>query len=442
MKKYLSLILIFCVAFESKAQPFDQYTKQWATYFGGQGTRFTSSFIDGEGNIVAVAEITGGLSPVLNDSAYYNQFVTSSLPEFLYNSSMVTSGYSHQTLIAKFDTNGVLLQSAYLPFYPVVAKNDDDDNIYIAGLTTLNNIGTANAWQSNPLPVYQTQSEKGIMVKLNPDFSINWLTYTPTESSVWGFCFDESFNIYGIAHTQVQSGITTQDVFQPDFIYEANGNTYYRNGYLFKLNNQGQLQWATYYGLTYGYAIDYKRGELITSFSRYASSLSQYDSYYYTSNAYSQSPSSQVISKFNAATGQRTYSTYLGTGVTGIANDGVNYYFYGWGGAVSSGLIGPNAYQANVNGLTDFYLGKFDPNINPIWGTYIGGTDMELINPYNNVSFKDSAIYIVGYSGSNWNINSPNPYQNNNAGIGDLITMKFDTSGSFVWGTFFGGGWR
>src|SRR5690606_12099126 len=102
-------------------------------------------------------------------------------------------------------------------------------------------------------------------------------------------------------------------------------------------------------------------------------------------------------------------------------------------------LISPNAYQPNFGGMLDLYLGKFDQNINPIWGTYIGGTDVELIEVYNNITIKDNALYMIGLTTSNFDINSPFPYQNNYAGGNDLLMMKFSLSGDLIWGSFFGG---
>lgn len=441
MKKHSLLLVFILIISNLYSQGFNEYSKEWATYFGGQGTRFTNSFVHKNGDIVAIGEVTGGIYDVLNDETYYNQFSTSSSSDFLYKNSTVTSSYSNQTLIAKFNSNGELIKSVYLPFYTIVAKTDTDNNIYIAGVTVLDTIGTPNVWQSNPLTEYQNQPKKGVIIKLNSDFSINWITYVPS-SNISGICLDENFNIYGVTQTRTQSGITTGNTFQPEFILETNGSTYYDNGYLFKLNNQGQLQWATYNGLTKGNAIEYSNGELITSFSRSdATQLTTYDDYYYTPNAFSSNPSLCIISKFNIGNGQRTYSTYLDNlGITRIATNENHLYFYGYGGEVLlDELISNNAYQSNFSGALDLYLGKFDQNINPIWGTYIGGTNVELIDLYHNVLIKDNSIYLVGTTSSEFNINSPNSYQNNNGGMGDLLVMKFSLNGQLIWGSYFGG---
>ena len=436
------LFLLISIIFVNNAFSqvlFNEYTKNWATYFGGQGTRFTNSFVDSNGDIIAVGEITGGINQVLSDEDYYNSFCTSTLPEFMYNTSLASPfSYANQTIIAKFSPSGTLIKSVYLPFYTFVAKIDSNDNIYIGGSTHTNNLATPNAWNETPFP--ETVNSYGIMAKLNDDFSINWLTYVPS-FFIGNFCLDENNNIYGITTTKTMNGITTTNAFQENFIYEiTDNNEYYGNGYLFKLNNQGQLQWATYYGLTSGIAVDYMNGELITSFNRSSLTLTQYDTDFYTPNAYSQNPSSQIITKFNATTGERTYSTYLDSGIFRITNDGENYYFYGNGPEITlNGLISPNAYQPNFGGMLDLYLGKFDQNINPIWGTYIGGTDVELIEVYNNITIKDNALYMIGLTTSNFDINSPFPYQNNYAGGNDLLMMKFSLNGDFIWGSFFGG---
>lgn len=58
------------------AQPFNEYTKNWATYFGGEGTRLIHSALDVEGNFIVAGPILGGTLQALQNENYYNQFIT------------------------------------------------------------------------------------------------------------------------------------------------------------------------------------------------------------------------------------------------------------------------------------------------------------------------------------------------------------------------------
>nr|WP_317632647.1 T9SS type A sorting domain-containing protein [uncultured Flavobacterium sp.] len=441
MKKFL---LLFLLQFNYSvfAQPFNEYTKRWATYIGGQGTRFSASVADSEGNIIAVGEITGGINLILQDESYYNSFATNH--DLLYDTSSVVSQYSYQTLIVKFSPDGELLESGYLPIYTYQIEIDSEDNLYITGSTQKNNIGTNNVWMTTPLTELALLTEKFILTKLNPDLSTVWCTYIPSQS-IGEFCFDENYNIYGVGSTGIDHSITTPNTFQSAFITEYNNQGHhYENGLVYKLNQNGQLVWSSYYGVgTTGYAVSFSNNELTTSFIKNNSNeLIQYDDYYYTTDAYQQTSSSQIISKFNVATGQRTYSTYLGNSdleFYSIVSADDNYYFLGNAtSSLNDELISDNAFQTTFAGFYDLYLGKFDTNFNPIWGTYIGGNDYEDAS-VSQLKLKDKTLYFSAPTNSNNFINSPNPYQNNSGGDSDLFMMKFSTDGDFIWGSFFGG---
>src|SRR5699024_8312231 len=110
------------------------------------------------------------------------------------------------------------------------------------------------------------------------------------------------------------------------------------------------------------------------------------------------------------------------------------------GALTDQNLISADAFQTSTEDYSDFYLGKFDAQMNPIWGTYIGGDQQEsrLIN-YDQLEIKDGGIYITGQSYSDGFCDSPNPYQLADDGDGEALLMKLSLDGSFIWGSFFGG---
>ncbi|MFM9989084.1 T9SS type A sorting domain-containing protein [Flavobacterium sp.] len=447
MKSTLLILNLFSFLF-SLAQSNNNYQKNWATYFGGQGTRIVNSVIDSNDNIIVAGLIIGGSVNALQDQFYYNQFATTTNPAYLYNSTIVSpsGSNSNQSIIAKFSPNGNLLESIYLPIEIIMIKINGNDEILISGTSTQTNIGTAGVWMSSPLPALNNEPTKAIIAKLNVNFSINWLTYLPT--TIFGiFTLDSLGNIYASSYTNINNSITTNGTFQPNFITEIDSNTgqNYNNGYLFKLNNQGQMQWATYCGLTIPQAISYDNDQLLVSFARQETTLAAYDGYYYTSGAYQQTPSTQIISKFNATTAQRIYSTYLGNSNLSITHivsqDGYTYLLGDVSGSafVDTNLVSSNAFQNTFNGIQDMYLGKFNSNLVPIWGTYIGGNDYEESSIQSNFTLNNNSLYFSGLSYSNGFINNINSYQLNNQGNGDLFMMKFSENGLPIWGSFFGG---
>jgi hypothetical protein len=80
--------------------------------------------------------------------------------------------------------------------------------------------------------------------------------------------------------------------------------------------------------------------------------------------------------------------------------------------------------------------------IDPIvdWGTYIGGTDADMI--YDNVIGKDGNIYTTGATSSISNIATTGAYQYNYAGgtayLNDAFISKFSPDGTCIWSTYYG----
>ena len=441
---FLVTLLFFHTLF---SQPFNGYQKIWATYFGGQATRFTNSVVDSEGNLIAFADVIGGFNTVLHDESYYNQFVIPTNPNLMYDVNLVNPGgaYSYQTLVAKFSPSGQLLQSGYLPFYSYRIKIDSNNNLYFFGETLSDNLATPGSWLSAPFDT----TIKLVMAKVNPDFSINWLTYIPPSTGgITQFCIDDNLNVYYVSSTSVTSGITTPGTFQPGFIteYDTSGQVY-NNGYIFKLNTNGQLQWATYCGITTAFAIDYSNGEnavvVVQNRLDENPSLTQYDNYYITADAYQQNPTKNIVSKLDIDNGQRIYGSYFGDVIlTHIVCDrSGGYYFLGLSDNPSvSSLITSSAYQTTFGGTADVYLGKTTYDLNPVWGTYIGGSEWDEPNFESGLVLKNDALYFAGLTLSTNNfINGSNTYQTVNNGNGDIFMMKFSKTGNLIWGSFFGG---
>lgn len=175
-----------------------------------------------------------------------------------------------------------------------------------------------------------------------------------------------------------------------------------------------------------------QKGVNVTTFTNYA-----------TTDAYQQTPSKAIVSKFNAATGQRNYSTYLddNLNISHLINTDNNIYALGFVGSralVDSNLLN-QSYQSSYGGNVDLYLGKFTKNMVPIWGTYIGGSDMEFLEPTSSFIHKNDALYFSYFSSSVIFFNTPNMSQNVQLDNANQVVMEFSDTGNLVWGTYFGG---
>jgi len=430
MKKFFLFIIIIFFFQPYVAQDFDAYQKTWATYFGGSGTYFHNIFIDSEDNLIAIGQLTY-INFTNNDEAYYNQFIISDDPQFQYH-----SGVFFQTLIAKFSPEGDLLWSGYLPFQTHSAKIDSNNQIYIIGSTENSALGSSGVWLEEPLYSPVEGLNLNIAAKLNADFTIDWLSYLPITSYTFMDISDNG-EMFCSGVTSINENITTTGVFQTDFM----GN--HNNGYLVKLNHQGNLDWATYNGISQPHAVHYsKNGVLLHSVKQ----TSDNDNYYISEDAYQDIPTNKFVSLFDPQSGNRIYSTFFDEKLLPISisfREGY-YYFFGQtlGTLTDENLISENAFQTETEDVYNYFLGKFDYHLNPVWGTYIGGDQPEMVLTSlsdSSLEIKDENLYLTGVSLSDNFFTSPNPYQSNNNGKEDLLLMKFSLDGDFIWGSFFGG---
>lgn len=94
------------------------------------------------------------------------------------------------------------------------------------------------------------------------------------------------------------------------------------------------------------------------------------------------------------------------------------------------------------NSEVSFKVGKYNRNetlvIDPavFWSTYYGGDDAD----YGTASVVDNAgnVYLTGYTYSGTGISSGG-YQNAIAGNSDAFLAKFNSSGTLIWATYYGG---
>jgi hypothetical protein len=78
-----------------------------------------------------------------------------------------------------------------------------------------------------------------------------------------------------------------------------------------------------------------------------------------------------------------------------------------------------------------------DPQPNLVWATYYGGSQLD--EPYHSVGHKDGFLYVSGRTLSTTNISTSGAFKTTLTGNYDAFLAKFNTSGSLIWATYYGG---
>ncbi|MCG3164792.1 MAG: hypothetical protein POELPBGB_00551 [Bacteroidia bacterium] len=138
---------------------------------------------------------------------------------------------------------------------------------------------------------------------------------------------------------------------------------------------------------------------------------------------------------------QRIWATYYGgTDIdisyrvaTDVSN---NVYLAGMSNSIED--IASGGFQNTYGGGSyDAYLVKFDSAGNRHWATYYGGTGYE--EGYSVATDAFGNVYLTGRTSSVSDIASDGCFQNNIGGLTDVFLVKFDSLGTRLWATYYGG---
>jgi hypothetical protein len=309
--------------------------------------------------------------------------------------------------------------------------NGVDENVVIGGYTlSANNIVTTGAYQTS------IADFDVFIAKFDSLGNRTWGTYYGGANfdRCYALIIDNNDNIIVTGNSTSPSGIATAGAYQTS----VNGSD---DGFIAKFNALGQLIWATYYG---GNAHDFIADVAVsisdnifitghTSSTNLAVSASAH-------NTILNGTTSAFLAAFNS-NGDLLHSTYYGYGTSdegqGIkcGSDG-NIYMSGFTSSTTEIAYGLS-YQPTYQGGIDAFLVKFSTTYQPIWGTYVGASDQD---QSFDLALDDSLnVYIIGQTSSTSQIANANSYQQTLNSNEDGFIMKFDSSGTKVWGTYFGG---
>lgn len=232
------------------------------------------------------------------------------------------------------------------------------------------------------------------------------------------------------------------------------------NHYIFKFNADRQLVWATYYGSSAS-TLEWSLGIQHIAYHNntlhiVGNQLHETAPLLNGGGFYQTAPTGRPFwLRFEANTGALEHATFIGGHSGGdpsiaVSNSGMVAIIqeaYDFSQVPIVNRAG--AYnQATNGGYKDMYIMLLNSSYNQIWGTFLGGPNT---TENFHVTFdNDDNIFFVGEASNTFSptasnthlVNYPGSYYQGdyvNMGSHDLIIGKFNTSGSLIWHTLYGG---
>ncbi len=203
----------------------------------------------------------------------------------------------------------------------------------------------------------------------------------------------------------------------------------------------GSRIWATYYGgscedYAFSMAIDNNDDIIVSGRTKGGTFPITAGAF---QNSYPGGTYSVGLVKLNSS-GFQVWSTYFGSTSLDegreVEVDAANFItLAGYTQGSNFPVLGP-AFQTAPGGSNDGFVARFTPNGQPVFSTYAGGSASDALY---GVAIDDSAnMYISGVALSA-NFPVQNAHQTLHAGSNDMVLMKFDSTGTLVFSTYFGG---
>lgn len=316
----------------------------------------------------------------------------------------------------------------------VISGVDEDNaqNIIVGGSSySVDNISTVGSHlQAHP----SSGSPVGALSKFDNNGNQIWGTYVGGNStSILDVKTDNNNDIIVVGNTISSTDISTVGSHQETL---EGGE----DGFIMKFDSDGQLLWGTYFGGTLddwitNIVIDGTNNIYVTGHSESTTNISTTGSF----QEVNAGGTDIFLAKFTA-NGIQIWGSYFGGSDEDFSSNieltsTGEIVFYGR--TASTGLATTGAFQENLSGSSDAILGVFTETFNLDWVSYFGGTGSESTSGLA-VDSSDSII-IYGRTSSSSNIASTGAHQEAKLGFLDAYLAKFNNTGDFDWGTYFGG---
>jgi len=411
-----------------------QNVRAWGTYYTGTGQvwpngedRGSSCITDAAGNVYMVG-FTSSNSDIATAGAH--QTVHAGGPI-----TFGTGGYD--AFLAKFNSVGVRQWATYYGGSEndkgISCALDASGNVYMIGSTSsTSGIATAGA--------HETTVNDGFLVKFNSSGVRQWGTYF--EGTGNACTTDASGNIYIVGLTNSTSGIATAGAHQT--VMSGSGDAF-----LVKFNSSGVKQWGTYFGGSYTLASGMETGLSCATDALgnvYMTGHTPSTSGIATAGAhqtiYGGSSTDAFLVKFNSS-GVIQWGTYYGgegvdIGYSCATDASGNVYMAGDAqqqNLPASGISTIGAHQsAYGGGYSDGFLVKFDSNGLRQWGTYYGGSLLDV--SFSCATDASGNVYMSGETQSFTGIATSGAHETT---VNDAFLVSFNSSGVRQSGTYYGG---
>ena len=420
----------------------------WATYYGGssndEGHAITT---DVSGNVY-ITGLTSSTNAIATSGSYL---------AYLYG--------SRNAFISKFSASSSLLWATYYGGNGGGGNGESGNgiavdvanNIYVAGSTSsisstnYNLIATSNGFQTS----YGGSLYDAFVVKFDSSGIRKWGTYYGGNNvdKATGITLDKNANLYITGYSYSTSGIASSGAFQTNYGGFVANSAYGPGGDMFilKFDSSGTRKWGTYYGGTsddvgLGIVTDANGFVYCTGYTFSSSGIASSGAYKTTYSGSSLgntnvSGGDAFIVKFDSL-GTRQWATYYGgsndEASFGIATDTASYiYITGYTNSTSS-IATSGAFKTAYSGSQDGFIAKFNTSGSLQWATYYG----DGIDHYSQEAIttdKNGNVLMAGYTASFTGITTSGSYQPIYGGNYDAFIVKFNSLGTRLWATYFGG---
>ncbi|MBL7788706.1 MAG: T9SS type A sorting domain-containing protein [Chitinophagales bacterium] len=305
---------------------------------------------------------------------------------------------------------------------------DGSGNVYLCGATASTTSIASGGHQTSFSAV-----NDAFLVKFNSSGVRQWATYYGGADDDRGtYCHvDKNNNVYLAGRAMSTASIASTGAHQT-----THGGDF--DAFVVKFNSSGTRQWATYYGG--GNIEEHVTCATDTGLNVYLAGTTQSNNNIFAGGFQNTFGgfSDAFLVKFNAS-GVRQWGTFYGG--TALDEGGQcavdkNGSVYLGGTTLSTTNISGSGFQNTKNAARDAFLVKFNPNGTRAWGTYYGGSQPDYGNSVCVDTFLN--VYLSGFTYSTSDI-ANGGFQNTFGGSNDAYLVKFNTSGSRLWGTYYGG---